>query len=140
LLAQQHVQQLVVGAQLLDEGFHRATHDAAVGAGGAVARLADDLSQRAAGQVDQRHRQFVHVAELAVEAVRRDAGFTRHFTQAERGHAAVRAHQLQRRGQQILARNRGLAAWAVVIVGQRVRMQCHAGGPGIRGGRGIIAG
>jgi hypothetical protein len=35
------------------------------------------------GQVDQRHRQFVHVAELAIEAVRRDAGLAGDLAQAE---------------------------------------------------------
>jgi hypothetical protein len=44
-LAQQHVQQLVVGPHLLHERLHRTANDAVVG-GGAMARRAHDLAQR----------------------------------------------------------------------------------------------
>jgi hypothetical protein len=74
-----------------------------------MARGTDDPSQRLPGQVDQRHRQFVDVAELAIEAVRGDAGLARDLAQAEAGHAAMRADQAQGGGQQVLAGNRGLA-------------------------------
>ncbi|SOO29113.1 hypothetical protein XAP6164_3040035 [Xanthomonas phaseoli pv. phaseoli] len=93
--AQQHVQQLVVGAQLFHEGFDRNTDDTAVGGGRALARLADDGAQRTPGQVDQGHGELVHVAELPIEAVRRDARLACHFAQAQCGQAAVRANQGQ---------------------------------------------
>jgi hypothetical protein len=95
----------------------RVAHDAVAGRS-APTRRADDLAQRLPGQVDQRHRQLVDVAELPVEAVGRDAGLARDLAQAQAGHAAVRPDQAQRRRQQVVARNRGLAAGARVVVGR----------------------
>ena len=118
-LAQQHVQQLVVGAHLFHEGLDRAAHHAVLGLG-AVAGGADDLAQRLAGDVDQGHDQFVHVAELAVEAVGGDAGLAGDFAQAQAGHAAMWADQAERRFQQVGLGDRRAAA-RVQVVGGGVR-------------------
>ena len=137
-LAQEKVQELVVGAQPVEERFHRTAHHAAPG-GRAVAGLADDRAQRSAGALDEGDGQFVDVAEVAIEAVGRDPGLARDFAQAQGGDAAVGAEQGHRRRDQVLARYRRPAAEAaagerfgiVHGMGDR-RVCCHH--PANRGG------